>query len=809
MLLVIIGILLWHYSINNPDTDSFQDFVMPKPNPQPLPIAKGDPRPFSPRSTALLSPPPGQTASVNSYPADDPAQKKADAKRINGVLETLNGFLKNEGPGLEKLGDPAVQIPLQTARADARRLADESSVMKRNPGVESSLSEMNVYDIEANLTYLQKKWRLSVNSMSGVEGFQSEPSGSTSGFASGSTSGFASGSVSGFASGSVSGSALTMIAINPSRPQPTSSTYNYKGIIPDFPSLPPTGNTLNDYYIIDLNFNVFQWNIYALWDGSRWVLQGFPTFSVVDTVRDIRELSNMTYNDFVEGSVYKMYDKFGPYTVYLAWMGGRPGPANAPQDIINMMEYVYNQPNNNAYGPGDVKTGSAGAAGARFRFIATNTTTNINTLINDIAKTPNFIGRDIGTVQSISTLPLTNNLNNDNGVIQVSENKQLYVTWRGNCWVGDVNMTTPNVRGPSPTPNVRGPSPTEPFQNPSTNPIIVTPELLAFFTNLLRPSTPSGAPSGPSPSGTPSPTGTSGSANITVAQLNTLQTNILATITRLTASGSTNPLLQQRVSTLERVLASVNSYVTQVNNGTLKPADIPISLASYNKFLPFVDPTKSLNINDPLPNLIVSTGASSALMNLFPYFMGGDVSGVDLARQLFDKYAKSFFSDTSYEIGLKFNHKSESERRLAESVAKSMINPVVRPFGDDNQENHHGNAPSQSGSRGELEKNTIKMTGSTNGKTSSSSTSAEPGHASSTPATMDWKARSEQICSQISKRGMNPNDYGCLKSPTDVDENFSFRGHARMICSRLGTNYDPGIPDLCGCPPPTWPGWRP
>jgi hypothetical protein len=196
-------------------------------------------------------------------------------------------------------------------------------------------------------------------------------------------------------------------------------------------------------------------------------------------------------------------------------------------------------------------------------------------------------------------------------------------------------------------------------------------------------------------------------------------------------------------------------------------------------------------------------------MNLFPYFMGGDVSGVDLARQLFDKYAKSFFSDTSYEIGLKFNHKSESERRLAESVAKSMINPVVRPFGDDNQENHHGNAPSQSGSRGELEKNTIKMTGSTNGKTSSSSTSAEPGHASSTPATMDWKARSEQICSQISKRGMNPNDYGCLKSPTDVDENFSFRGHARMICSRLGTNYDPGIPDLCGCPPPTWPGWRP
>jgi hypothetical protein len=38
--------------------------------------------------------------------------------------------------------------------------------------------------------------------------------------------------------------------------------------------------------------------------------------------------------------VYKMYDKFGPYTVYLAWMGGRPGPANAPKDIIRMIKEV-------------------------------------------------------------------------------------------------------------------------------------------------------------------------------------------------------------------------------------------------------------------------------------------------------------------------------------------------------------------------------------------------------------------------------------------------------------------------------------
>jgi hypothetical protein len=292
-----------------------------------------------------------------------------------------------------------------------------------------------------------------------------------------------------------------------------------------------------------------------------------------------------------------------------------------------------------------------------------------------------------------------------------------------------------------------------------------------------------------------------------------LRINIDATIVRLTASGSTNPLLQQRVSTLETVLSAVNKYITQITNGTLKPGDIPISVANYNKFLPFIDTTKSLNINDPLPNLIASTGASSALMNLFPYFMGGDISGADLARQLFDKYAKGFFSNTSYEVALKFNQKSESERRIAENVAKAALNPLVGSYGSDGDD-YYGKAPRPSGSRGETEQRTSSMGGSTDGKkttkheTSLGSSADSEAH-SSVPAVMDWKERSKQICEQISKRGMNPNDYGCLKSPTDVDANFSFRGHARMVCSRLGTNYDPGIPDLCGCPPPTWPGWRP
>ena len=918
ILLVIIGILLWKYSM---ETEEFQDFVMPKPNPQPSPVAKGDPLPFAPPSTSLLAPPPGQTASVNSYPADDPAQQKANTKRIKGLLETLNGFIKREGPGLAELGDPAVKIPLQTAHADARRLNDELSVLERNPGVESTLSEMNVYDIEANLTYLQKKWRLSANSMSGVEGFQSDSRPSTvlipsearappqmwieeagqplgprpppplstppprpdlSGapppyrIAPDSMNRYVppspdepSMSISMFRYGKNFFATTAMVAsqTRPSGtgPTPSSSTYKYKGVILDYPSLPSTGNTVNDYYILNMYANIFAWNIYALWDGSKWLIKGIPDYTIVDTVRNIEELSGLRYSDMVYGGVYKLYDKVGPYTVYLVWIGGAPGPTmDTPQDIVNMFWHVYNMAGS-LYGP------SPWMNTRGFTFVATTSLRSISNLIDDINKSEKniTIANNKIKVNSILELPPSNNSNNDYGVISLGSNKDLFAIWRGNCWVGQVaweeDFSTPppelgtNPQYPVVAPPTYRPPRVESFQNPSGTPNnpILTPELLEVLTNLLKPNRPSGNPSlnpsgnpslnpsgrpspgpsrlgpspppsslgppssGASPSGLPSASGISGSASITVAQLNTLQINISATIMRLTASGSTNPLLQQRINVLETVLQNVNSYVTQINRGTLKATDIPISVANYNKFLPFVDPSKSLNINEPLPNLIVTTGANSALANLFPYLFGGDVSGTDLARSLFDKYAKNFFNNTSYEVDLKFKRMSNAEINIAENIAKAALNPLRNSYGSDSDDYYgsesrkngstHGTAPKTSGSRGETEERTMSLSGSTNGKTSKShtSTSANPGSASSTPATMDWKARSEQICSQISKRGLNPNDYGCLKNPKDVDENFSFRGHARMVCSRLGTHYDPSIPDLCGCPPPTWAGWRP
>ena len=43
---------------------------------------------------------------------------------------------------------------------------------------------------------------------------------------------------------------------------------------------------------------------------------------------------------------------------------------------------------------------------------------------------------------------------------------------------------------------------------------------------------------------------------------------------------------------------------------------------------------------------------------------------------------------------------------------------------------------------------------------------------------------------------------------TDVGKEFSWRGYAKMICSRLMATPDPALPETCGCPPANWSGWN-
>jgi hypothetical protein len=267
----------------------------------------------------------------------------------------------------------------------------------------------------------------------------------------------------------------------------------------------------------------------------------------------------------------------------------------------------------------------------------------------------------------------------------------------------------------------------------------------------------------------------------------------------------------QRISLLQNIGTTVNEIIRKVELGQMIEANIPITEAAYNAFLPVMS-----NINSPLPNLLDGIGASSALNSLFPLYAGGDISGAALARELLSKYAGDFFKNLSWDVNLKY--KSEAERKIAEDLIKSIGKsqfglppPNSELLG--NQESPdagtYGRVGGGHGDGGEHRGMFDSVVKGMMGYKQGAKHSGRANDSGGAPEKLDWKKRAEQICDQISKRGLSPYDYGCKKAGNDFGEGFSYRGYARMICSRLETNYDPGIPALCGCPPPTWPGWKP
>jgi hypothetical protein len=340
--------------------------------------------------------------------------------------------------------------------------------------------------------------------------------------------------------------------------------------------------------------------------------------------------------------------------------------------------------------------------------------------------------------------------------------------------------------------------------NSSVTPIVTTVAMSPISTGpsgtvYVNPAT-GGQPGVTGSTGSTGSTGTNGSANASLYELRDLVVRISAEIIRLQASGTTDPIVTQRVKVLSSVESAVIDIIRYVETGQIKESDIPILKSDYTAFLPVMS-----NMNTPLPNLISNAGISSTLNSLFPLYMGGDISGASLAKSLFDKYAGGLMKNLSWSLNL--SHKSEAELRIAQEMARGLSGGSVD---NTNSMGPYAAAPPTAyrGMFDSVIKN--KMNQTTHTGSTGSTGSSGPIHQANMggPIKLDWKKRSQQICDMIDRRGLKSSDFGCMKNTDSVSSNFSFRGYAKMICARLATNYDPGIPELCGCPPPTWAGWR-
>jgi hypothetical protein len=286
-------------------------------------------------------------------------------------------------------------------------------------------------------------------------------------------------------------------------------------------------------------------------------------------------------------------------------------------------------------------------------------------------------------------------------------------------------------------------------------------------------------------------TGTS-DTRITVDQLKDLSTKLSVEIARLQKSGTNDPVVKSRVNVFASILQFVNNIKARIDNATLKAADIPIKLTDYQNFLP------ALGTNSGGIGKLMSASGLSSLSSLFNAYDAGDISGAKVAEALFEKYADEILKGMSY--NLTFSYTSPSEVAKEQAIAsgwnaKNAYSSFSKQGGVSSGDLVDGLLDGFSGERGEVEDKIQNL-------------SRPPSQAPTQIGKFDWKVRAEAVTENIRKAGMNPDDFGCLARGAQVSKDYSWRGHTKMVCSRLATHADPGIPEQMGCPPVSWKGWR-
>ena len=272
------------------------------------------------------------------------------------------------------------------------------------------------------------------------------------------------------------------------------------------------------------------------------------------------------------------------------------------------------------------------------------------------------------------------------------------------------------------------------------------------------------------------------SPKATLDDLKSTNTKISTEIARLQASGTTDPSFQARVNILTKIQQQIGNYITQLENNTLEPADVPITKEDLRKFLPQIS-----NPSSPVTQFLNSIQAPSSVSNLFPAYVGGDISGAALANVLLQNYGKGL----SWDINMKYSAPGGSSLKATTNVGGQ-------------------------GQQFQLGSPQLQMPPSTRGAFDQAIAQIQKGETSGVRPTLpepptqqfNWKDRASQICESVRLRGLDPADFGCLDNLSKVGQDFSWRGYAKMVCNRLKTTMDEGLPETCGCPPVDWPGWK-
>lgn len=295
-------------------------------------------------------------------------------------------------------------------------------------------------------------------------------------------------------------------------------------------------------------------------------------------------------------------------------------------------------------------------------------------------------------------------------------------------------------------------------------------------------------------------------------------------IIRLSASGTTDPLIARRVQQLKLMSQELEDIILKIQSGLLKAEEIPIYESDIAKSLPLLGKS-----DEPLPQLIKLANLPAGFQNLLPALDTQDPEMRQVYANLLNNYKDGLswyvnggvqyegkniegFADVTDDIQTKIldgagfhingglRYISPNEVKLAQSYKK--------PLAELSLNNINGETSvSKSGFPSNTDINNVSNNGAEqfdkDGNIVSDIYASNPLDENRQASQFDWRGLSLHICEQIRKRGLTPGDFGCMTTAPEGN----WRGYTRMLCNRLATTTDPGLPEICGCPPDNWRGW--
>ena len=168
-------------------------------------------------------------------------------------------------------------------------------------------------------------------------------------------------------------------------------------------------------------------------------------------------------------------------------------------------------------------------------------------------------------------------------------------------------------------------------------------------------------------------------------------------------------------------------------------------------------------------------------------------------NKLVDKYADTIVNGLSASVSMKYTSPREVEK--ARNMNSTIDKTGFPSISDLNNTNNSYFMPNGTPNN----PNDVSFSGKS---CVTDKLAPKPQDAGRGPSHFDWKTRVKEIENQVRKRGLQQSDFGIMPQNTKVSDDFSWKGYARMICTRLQATMDPALPETCGCPPMDWKGWR-